>query len=133
MDRAREAIGSQAEHLSYLDLSASIPQCRDANDLGANEVRYSRRRSPRFSVSREIAIRRLGSAALQVKIIDASMEGCKVEIHDIVAPADSLIARLPGLEPLGATVQWVNGPMAGLHFRRSIHSAVFDQLLTRLI
>lgn len=77
-------------------------------------------------------MRRLGSFGFDIPVRDLSATGCKVELVESVAARDHVVARLPGLEPLGATVIWSDERCAGLQFNRPIHPAVLDMLLERL-
>jgi PilZ domain len=92
----------------------------------------ARRRTPRRFVTDEMSLRRRGSVAFQVPLADVSVAGCRVELIEFVATGDHVIARLPGLEPFGATVAWADERSAGLRFDRPLHPAVFDLLLSRL-
>lgn len=91
-----------------------------------------RRRSRRVSVAGEMALRRSGGFSFQVQLGDVSATGCKVELIELVDIRERVIARFPGLEPLGARVAWVDEHSAGIEFERAIYPAVFDLLLSRL-
>ena len=80
----------------------------------------------------EIGIRRLGSFSFQVILEDVSSGGCKVELVDFVEINDHVIARFPGIEPFSAKVSWADSRFAGIDFDRTLHPAVFEQLLSRL-
>lgn len=77
-------------------------------------------------------MRRLGSFGFDIRVRDLSAIGCRVELIESVGAGDHVVARLPGLEPLGATVIWSDERCAGLQFNRPIHPAVLDLLLERL-
>jgi hypothetical protein len=79
-----------------------------------------------------ILLRRLGNVALEVHLLDISTGGCQLERAASLSIAEHVVTRLPGLEPLGATVAWANSRHARLHFDRPLHPAVFELLLTRL-
>ena len=79
-----------------------------------------------------VVIRPIGGFNCEVRLDDASITGCRVEMVEPVDVGESLIARFPQLEPLVAKVSWSKGTTAGLQFSKSIHPAVFDALLTRL-
>jgi hypothetical protein len=98
-----------------------------------NDQPPGRRSTARASAQGQIVLRRLGSFGFQVNVRDISAMGCQVELVDMVELNDHVIARLPGLEPLGATVSWVDTRSAGLHFDRPMHPAVFEMLLARLV
>lgn len=92
----------------------------------------ARRLHQRTHVQGHISVRRLGSFGFDIPVRDLSATGCKVELVESVAARDHVVARLPGLEPLGATVIWSDERCAGLQFNRPIHPAVLDMLLERL-
>jgi hypothetical protein len=94
--------------------------------------RYWRRRSDRVFLATEMSVRKLGGFSFQVPVLDVSAQGCRIELVEAVDVNDHVVARFPDLEPLSAKVSWVDGIMAGLHFQKSIHPAVFEQLLSRL-
>jgi hypothetical protein len=92
-----------------------------------------RRRSRRVPVSAEISMRKMGSFSFLVPLGDISTRGCMVELVEFIDAGDHVIARFPGLEPFGARVTWSDAHCAGVEFERSLHPAVFEQLLTRLV
>jgi len=92
-----------------------------------------RRRTRRHPVKHEVGVKKLGGFGFQLPTRDMSPEGCRVELVEMVDAGERVIVRLPALEPLGAQVAWVQGANAGLHFQRPLHSAVFDQLIDRLV
>ena len=92
----------------------------------------ARRAAERTVTSAEILLRRLGSADLHVRLRDISTGGCRFGGAERLDVNDHLVARLPGLEPIGATVIWSDGRNAGLRFDRPLHPVVFELLLMRL-
>jgi hypothetical protein len=92
-----------------------------------------RRRSHRIAVSAEISMRKMGSFSFQVPLGDISTRGCMVELVEFIDAGEHVIARFPGLEPFGARVTWSDAHCAGVEFERSLHPAVFEQLLSRLV
>lgn len=91
----------------------------------------ARRRSSRLPVGSEISVRRTGSFSFRLPALDVSVEGCRVELVEMIDVRENVVVRLPALEPLGAEVAWVEGNHAGLRFQRPLHPAVFDQLIER--
>lgn len=92
-----------------------------------------RRRSARARVDHEVAVKKLGGFGFQLPARDVSPDGCRVELVEMVDAGERVIVRLPALEPLGAEVAWVQGANAGLQFQRTLHPAVFEQLMERFI
>ena len=80
-----------------------------------------------------IRLRRLGRPDAHLHLHDISTNGFQVVLGEAMQIKDHVVTRLPGLEPIGATVAWTSEGRAGLRFDRPLHPAVFELLLTRLI
>jgi len=96
-----------------------------------NQPEHERRTSRRVSVEAEFTVRKVGGFGFHLRALNASADGCRVELVEMVDAGERVVVRLPALEPLGADVAWSNGASAGLHFQRPLHPAVFDQLIDR--
>ncbi len=96
------------------------------------EKGHQPRRSKRIVVTAEVTLRRHGRQNFRVQVFDASAHGCKVEFVERPEVQESLWVRFEGLEPLEASVRWLEGQCAGLQFSRPIHPAVFDLLAERM-
>ena len=130
--RARVASGagpsSRPAYLSREPLDASIPGvCANLPD-GETE----RRKASRIALNSEVLVRRIGGFTFSVALKDISVGGCRVELLEPGEIGDTVVTRLPRLEPLGARVRWAEGTITGVQFRTTIHPAVFDMLLARL-
>jgi len=129
-DRARE--GNQAllseSTQAYLAGEPREAAPEPAGNMDGDE----RRRWDRVTSGGDILIRRLGGFNFQVALEDFSAGGCRIEMIEASEPGDSIIARLPQLEPLGAEVCWAEGTTVGIRFANAIHPAVFDMVVTRL-
>lgn len=90
------------------------------------------RRAARTPVPGEIGLRAAGRANYQVRVLDLSTDGCKVELVERPSIGDQMLVKFAGLEVISATVAWVDSHVGGLKFERSLHPAVLDLLLTRL-
>ena len=77
-------------------------------------------------------LRRAGVHSFRVRVFDLSPTGCKVEFVERPIVNEHVWIKLGPIEPLGATVRWVEGMTGGLEFDRAIHCAVFDNLLKQL-
>jgi hypothetical protein len=99
----------------------------------ADQPKDCRRQSCRVPTDAEVAVKRAGGFGFQLQTLNVSAGGCRVELIEMVDCGERVIVRLPALEPLGAEVAWVDGANAGLHFQRSLHAAVFDQLVDRFV
>lgn len=129
-DRARE--GNQALLSESVQAYLAGEPCEAAPEPATNEDLDERRRWNRVSSGGNVVIRRLGGFNFQLSLHDLSAGGCRVEMIEASEPGDSVIARLPQLEPLGSTVCWAEGTTAGIRFSNAIHPAVFDLVLSRL-
>jgi hypothetical protein len=89
----------------------------------------SERRSDRVQLSAFVALRRSGQLNYLVRILDASLHGCRVEFVERPKLDEQLWVKFDGLQPLEAEVCWVDGVTAGLNFLRPIHPAVFAGLI----
>jgi len=90
------------------------------------------RRSIRVPLTADVSLRRSGQLHYQVKVLDLSPHGCRIEFIERPALEEQMWVRFDGLQALEAEVCWVDGFVGGLNFFRPIHPAVFDQLLSRL-
>ena len=90
------------------------------------------RKSARVAIDAEVTMRRLGKINYRVRLFDASLEGCKVELVEKPRIGEHVLVKMPALEALDSEVCWMEGFTAGLRFEKSIHPAVFDLLLERL-
>jgi hypothetical protein len=134
LHRIRERAQSARTTLASAHEVHRLPLTRRASALcgtWADEL-PARRLHQRTSVQGQISMRRLGSFGFDIRVRDLSAIGCRVELIESVGAGDHVVARLPGLEPLGATVIWSDERCAGLQFNRPIHPAVLDLLLERL-
>ena len=129
-DRAREA--NQALLSESVQAYLVGDPAKAAQDMPAEVDGDERRRWARVTSGGDVIIRRLGGFNFQVALQDLSAGGCRVEMIEAPEPGDSVIARLPQLEPLGAEVRWAEGTTAGIRFANAIHPAVFDMVVARL-
>lgn len=97
------------------------------------DPKVERRRFSRAGIASEALVRRVGGFSFEVALKDVSAGGCRVEMLEPCEVGDCTITRFPQLEPLGSRVCWTNGTTTGMQFSTSIHPAVFDMLLTRLL
>lgn len=90
------------------------------------------RAAERIPAIGEVHLRRSGSLAFQVQLLDASERGCKVELIETPSIGESVWVKFQGLDSIEATVCWVAGSTGGLQFQRPIHPAVFSALTRRI-
>jgi hypothetical protein len=113
---------------------ARVPRLRaGASPQQVAQPKDCRRKSRRIAAEAEVSVKKLGGFGFQLQTRNVSAGGCRVELIEMVDCGERVIVRLPALEPLGAQVAWVDGANAGLHFQRSLHAAVFDQLIDRFM
>ena len=129
-DRARE--GNQALLSESVQAYLAVAASEAASAPTTCEDGDERRRWNRVAPRGEVVVRRLGGFNFQVALHDLSAGGCRVELIEASEPGDSVITRLPQLEPLGATVCWAEGTTAGIRFSNAIHPAVFDMVVDRM-
>lgn len=80
----------------------------------------------------EAGIRRSGTKAFRTQVYDLSPEGCRIEFVERPEIGERVWVKLPGLDPLEASVRWVGGHVGGVRFERPIYEAVFQNLLNQL-
>jgi len=90
------------------------------------------RRAERVPLRADIDFRRTGEHRWRVNIIDASPQGCRVELPVRVTSEDKIWITLPGLEAMQGRIRWVKDWVAGIEFEHPIHPAVFDLLQDRM-
>lgn len=90
------------------------------------------RRSRRFSLNAEVALRRTGAHNYRVRVYDASPHGCKVEFVERPRLDERLWVKFDALDAIEGVVCWTEGHVAGVEFARPLHPAVFDALVARL-
>ena len=90
------------------------------------------RRSERVTLEALVSLRRSGQLNYRVRVLDASLHGCRVEFVDRPTLDEQLWVKFEGLQALESEVCWVEGVYAGLNFVQPIHPAVFDNLMVRL-
>jgi hypothetical protein len=89
------------------------------------------RRSARVSIKAQVKLRRRGSHNFLVHAFDFSPEGCKLEFLERPDLDEMVWVTFEGMEPIGASVCWIEGVFVGVEFARPIHRAVFDHLVSR--
>ena len=88
-----------------------------------------RRRAPRAALRLSATIREPGRSRIQVRIIDMSTHGCRIEASS-GAPAEAwVLLSVAGLESQYCRIVWRAHEFAGLEFASPIAEAVLDRLL----
>ena len=100
----------------------SDPDKRSDGDL-------DRRRAPRAALRLSATIREPGRSRVQVRIIDMSTHGCRIEASS-GAPAEAwVLLSVAGLESQYCRIAWRAHEFAGLEFASPIAEPVLDRLL----
>lgn len=101
---------------------------------GSQRAVEDQRRGGRHKFDKaDVCVRRIGGFNFSVLLRNLSSSGCGIELIEPYDVDAQVITRFSKLDPLGATVRWTNGTVAGIEFNRPIHPAVFEHLLGRLI
>ena len=90
------------------------------------------RKGNRRDSGMEAQLRRIGNLSYTVAVRDISPEGCQIDLVERPAVGEVMQLKLPGLETMSARVRWVDNYVAGLHFERPMHAAVFNLLMQRM-
>jgi hypothetical protein len=94
---------------------------------------YSERRAERVAVNADVSLRRPGQMHYRVRAYDASPHGCKLEFVERPELDERVWVKFDGLDALEGQVCWVDGFVVGVEYVRSMHPAVFDGLVPRLL
>lgn len=90
------------------------------------------RKSARIAVRAEVVLRRGGQMNYRVRIYDASPHGCKIEFVERPRLDERVWVKFDGLEAVEALVCWIDGHVVGVEFKRPMHPAVFELLVSRM-
>ncbi len=83
----------------------------------------------RHAVEIEAVCRRAGSYRYEVRLLDLSQSGCRIEPAIGLAP-DTAISIVPcGLAARDATIRWSRDGQMGIEFVEPLHPAVADHLV----
>ena len=86
----------------------------------------------RLELAAEVSLRRPGRCHYQVRLLDLSAKGCRLEFVERPRVGERLWVKFSGLNSIEAEVCWRDGFVGGVRFVRPIHPAVFDLLTTTL-
>ena len=75
------------------------------------------------------ALRDEGAVSGPAKVIDISLDGCRIEAEQPMGPDAEVWLKLPGLETKRARVCWVNGKEAGCEFDTPLHPAELELMV----
>jgi hypothetical protein len=90
------------------------------------------RKEDRVEIRTEASLRRSGRQSYRVSTFDLTRFGCRCEFIERPAVYERVWIKFDKLDPIQATVCWIEGSELGLMFKCPVHPAVFDMLLARL-
>lgn len=88
-----------------------------------------RRRHGRAPLGIAVAVRERSRSACEVRLVDFSALGCRVDGLVVIDRAAQLFVKLPGLESQPVRLAWLDGNRAGLEFEAQLHPAVAARFL----
>jgi hypothetical protein len=100
-----------------------------AQALKRPDSRPDRRRTTRAALSLVATMREGSRGKVQVRVIDISTHGCRIECTSAVAVDACVWLSIPGLENQYCRVVWHCQEFVGLEFEKPLATAVFEKLL----
>ena len=88
------------------------------------------RRSLRRAVKMRAHLRDRGQTKFEIDVVDLSLAGFRAETSFTLWPGTIVWLTLPGLAPMEAVVAWRDKFQYGCAFRRPLHPAVFDHIVS---
>jgi len=88
-----------------------------------------RREAMRWPVSVSVAVKESRFCFQDVRLVEISRLGCRIETGFLLAPGMETVLRLPGFKPLAARVVWSNRDAAGLQFLEQLHPGVVNHIM----
>ena len=123
-----DAFGSQWQ--SCLGSEGGGLDAELSNWHGADRARRPRKEE-RIPVEVGAGLRQRGASGVSVRVLDLSPNGFRAATHLELCKGSDVWLRLPGLEPLHATVAWAQGHYIGCTFERPLHPAVVDMIVRK--
>jgi hypothetical protein len=93
-----------------------------------DEIRIERRAHSRIAVQLSASLRGRGQTGAPVRVVDLSIDGCRVEANGALVPGSWVWLNLPGLESLYAQIIWWHDCYGGLEFDPPLHPTVLNRL-----
>ena len=100
-----------------------------ADSTKRSEGKPERRRVQRAALSLDATLREGGRNKMQVRLIDMSTHGCRVQCPSAVGGDECVWLNIPTLEAQYCRVVWQCHEFVGLEFEKPLAQAVFDKLL----
>ena len=92
-------------------------------------VQPERRRANRIALSLEATVRDDRRGKVQVRVIDMSTHGCRIQCSTPVDDGSHVSLSIAGLETQRCRVVWHAQEFVGLEFEKPLSEAVFERLL----
>ena len=92
------------------------------------ELALGRRQASRLSCTLGVEIKQSATAWQRALLRDVSATGFKAVAPTQSAGSDSLWLRLPGLDPLAASVRWRDGAVIGCRFLYPLDRPTLDRI-----
>jgi hypothetical protein len=93
------------------------------------EIQADRRRAPRAALRLNATIREPGRSRTQVRVIDMSTHGCRIEATSGPSVDTWVLLSIGGLDTQYCRVVWQVHEFAGLEFAAPISEAVLERLM----
>ena len=93
------------------------------------EGQPERRRANRAALSLSATMREGSRTKVQVRVIDISTHGCRIQCTSAVSVDACVWLSIPGLENQYCKVIWACQEFVGLEFEKPLANAVFEKLL----
>ena len=92
------------------------------------DYRFDERRTERRASGAGAALGGQGRLKVQVRIVDISSQGCRLELPGQLPEGALVSVKVPTLEPWQARVVWSKRGSAGCQFTHLLHPAVVQRL-----
>jgi PilZ domain len=89
------------------------------------------RAAERRRVKIRALVREVGSARVDIDVVDLSASGFRFESFYGFAPGARVFLSVPSLGPLEAVIAWRGRNQFGCRFLKPLHQAVFDTIAAR--
>ena len=116
----------------FMNLAQGAPMTRQNGFSDTGETPRTVRKAVRVPVKAEVRMRRSGQSPYRLVVVDMTASGCRVQFVDRPKLHEQVWLKFDHLEPLPATVCWINGFEAGLELDRPMHQAVFEHLTKQM-
>lgn len=102
---------------------------QEPHELLGDDLGCTRRFPDRAALSLVCSVRQGVQPWRALVIEDVSQSGFRIVGKAQVDPEAPLHIRLPGIQPLSASVRWISGEEAGCEFDAPLHVSVFEHLV----